>query len=412
MNKFLTFTFLRCLQIALILGVFFTTFPVTQKALENPFQAKETQPVAQGDSLIVHEWGTFTSIAGENGAALEWRPLNGASDLPGFVYQIQNLEQKGLRHNYQQKRSMEAFIRMETPVLYFYTDREMEVSAKVDFPSGKITEWYPQARYVSTGIDWGRFKVLPNAEVALPLENSDSHYYPARETDAAIVRVCGIKETQHEKFLFYRGVGNFNPPLNARLNGEQLMVKNSGSEKIARAIVFENRNGNIGYKVLNLVGDEANLALSSPLSGIPQKQNSIEQELENLLLAEGLYEKEVKAMIKTWRSSWFEEGLRVFYILPRKTTDEVLPIQIEPQPKELVRALVCRTEIITPEMEERLQASVLKLQSSSAQERQEASRAINQYGRFAEPILKRLLKKTTDTSLQTQITQLMKTSKR
>src|SRR5947199_8347195 len=33
-------------------------------------------PTASG--LIVHEWGTFTSIAGKDGVTLEWRPLNGA----------------------------------------------------------------------------------------------------------------------------------------------------------------------------------------------------------------------------------------------------------------------------------------------------------------------------------------------
>src|SRR5436190_10545024 len=96
------------------------------------WNAEKLVPAASG--LIVHEWGTFTSIAGENGAALEWRPLNGASDLPNFVYQIQDVAKKGLRHNYLTKQTMEAFIRMETPVLYFYTDRETIVSAKVDFP--------------------------------------------------------------------------------------------------------------------------------------------------------------------------------------------------------------------------------------------------------------------------------------
>ena len=42
--------------------------------------AAKVVPAASG--LIVHEWGTFTSIAGKDGVALEWRPLNGSSDLP------------------------------------------------------------------------------------------------------------------------------------------------------------------------------------------------------------------------------------------------------------------------------------------------------------------------------------------
>src|SRR5207248_623516 len=45
---------------------------------------------ASKDSLIVHEWGTFTSIAGKDGVALEWRPLNGSTDLPKFVHTMQS----------------------------------------------------------------------------------------------------------------------------------------------------------------------------------------------------------------------------------------------------------------------------------------------------------------------------------
>ena len=39
----------------------------------------------QSPDLVVHEWGTFTSIAGPDGQAVQWRPLTGPSDLPCFV---------------------------------------------------------------------------------------------------------------------------------------------------------------------------------------------------------------------------------------------------------------------------------------------------------------------------------------
>ena len=63
-------------------------------------------------------------------------------------------------------------------------------------------EWYPQARDVGTSIDWGRLKIIPGAAVNLPVDYKDSHYYPARETDAAPVQVCGLngKPAQQEKF--------------------------------------------------------------------------------------------------------------------------------------------------------------------------------------------------------------------
>src|SRR6266550_460206 len=140
------------------------------------------------NNLIVHEWGTFTSIAGKGGVALEWRPLNGPVDLPTFVHTIQE-GSAGLR-DATPKADLTASVRMETPVIYFYSNNEMDVSLKVDFPKGKITEWYPQARIVRTGINWGRFKVMPGAALNLPAEYSASHYFAARDTDSAPVQVC------------------------------------------------------------------------------------------------------------------------------------------------------------------------------------------------------------------------------
>src|SRR5881397_2351047 len=140
---------IRLLIVLLVLAVAVLAFALK---LRRTSTAKTSKPV----SFVVHEWGTFTSIAGKDGVALEWRPLNGASDLPKFVYTIQNHDE-GLRH--EPKANLTAAVRMETPVLYFYSASETDVSVKVDFPKGKITEWYPQARSVSTSIDWGRLKI-------------------------------------------------------------------------------------------------------------------------------------------------------------------------------------------------------------------------------------------------------------
>ncbi|HKC63020.1 MAG TPA: hypothetical protein VKB86_05255, partial [Pyrinomonadaceae bacterium] len=211
---------------------------------------KAVQNTAQADNrLVVHEWGTFTSIAGKDGVALEWRPLNGASDLPKFVHTMQE-GTGGLRH-IPSKADMVAQVRMETPVLYFYAPSEMDVSVKVDFPKGKITEWYPQARNVSAGIDWGKFKVMPGAALNFPVESAESHYYPARDTDSAPVQVCGTsgKPAQSEKFLFYRGVGTFDLPLSVKLEGDNIVLKNLGKDEIGHLIIFENRGGKIGYRL-------------------------------------------------------------------------------------------------------------------------------------------------------------------
>ena len=347
---------------------------------------RTTGNAATENNLVVHEWGTFTSIAGKDGVALEWRPLNGPVDLPKFVHTIQKVD-AGLRNAL--KADLRAVVRMETPVIYFYSNNEMDVSLKVDFPKGKITEWYPQARLVSTGINWGRFKVMPGAAINLPAEYSPSHYFAARETDSAPVQVCSTdgKPAQQEKFLFYRGVGTFDLPLAVKLDGDKLLLKSLSKNKIERLIVFENRGGKVGYRMLDAFTGETT-------SERPTLDANIElliSDLKQTLVAAGLYEKEADAMIKTWRTSWFEEGMRVFYVLPRATTDTVLPIDIDPKPTQLVRVLVGRAEVITPEMEKSVQKQVKMLGDPSPGVREEAMLTIRKYGRFSEPILKRIL---------------------
>lgn len=372
-------------------------------AQNGPAKQAGTKMAASKDRLVVHEWGTFTSIAGRDGVALEWRPLNGPSDLPRFVHSIQEGD-GGLRHQ-KGKGDLRASVRMETPVLYFYSPAEMNVSVKVDFPKGKITEWYPQARAVNTGIDWGRLKVMPGAALTFPVESAESHYYPAREVDAAPVQVCGTsgKKGQQEKFLFYRGVGTFDLPLSVKLEGENVVLKNLGTEEIAHLVIFENQGGRVGYRVCDTFTGE--MTHERPV--LDKSMDALLGELKQVLTASGLYEREAEAMIKTWRDSWFEEGLRVFYVLPRRTTDEILPVTIEPHPAELVRVLVGRAEVITPEMEKHVQQQIGLLRDSSPQVRETARKAIQKYGRFAEPILKRLLAEETNAEARAEISKLI-----
>src|SRR5215813_10468006 len=65
-----------------------------------------------GADLTVHEWGTFTSVAGPDGKAVMWWPLDGSADLPNFVEHLESA---------QTKAGLQGTVRMETPVLYFYS---------------------------------------------------------------------------------------------------------------------------------------------------------------------------------------------------------------------------------------------------------------------------------------------------
>lgn len=394
---------LECLASVLVLlaAITFVGAKTVQRTTAKNHIAKRAN-----NRLVVHEWGTFTSIAGKSGESLEWRPLNGVSDLPSFVYDLSALAGAGLRSGERCiKCNLEALVRMETPVIYFYADRETSVSVRVFFSSGKITEWYPKARLITgstppDGIDWGRITVLPGGAENFPVETKPSHYYPARETDAATLRVCNVKGEEREKFLFYRGIGTFDQPLSVKLDDGRVVAKSTSAEGIPQFILFENRGGNIGYQIRNSFDRE--IVLDRPALG--QTQESLERDLGAMLVAQGLYEKEALAMIKTWRDSWFEEGLRAFYIVPRKVTDSILPLTIEPQPSEVSRVLVGRIEIITPEMEKEIQSS---LTDSSRAVNDVAEEIMRRHGRFAEPVLKDVLEKASDPELRIRIRQII-----
>jgi hypothetical protein len=326
--------------------------------------AAEIQPVQPSD-LTVHEWGTFTSVAGEDGSAVVWDALGGKDDLPNFV------SSSGFRCA---KRIISDTVRMETPVMYFYSPRELAAHVKVAFPDGLITEWYPQAQHLAGAIVWPSVKVEPYTSPALPIEAAPSRYYAARGTDSAPITVGD----QHEKFLFYRGVGHFQVPLSARVARDgTIAVENRGSDPVPTVILFENRGGRLGYRNAGAVQDAVTLDSPSLDSSLPV----LRTELETALIAQGLFPKEAQAMVETWRDSWFEEGTRLIYIVPARAVDAFLPLHVDPAPSQTARVFVGRIELITPEIKRSVENAIARSDWP----------AIERYGRFVDPILDRIV---------------------
>jgi hypothetical protein len=354
--------------------------------------AAGTHSVQPGD-LTVHEWGTFTSVAGEDGTAIDWDTLGCKDDLPGFV---NDFGYRGF------KWRLQGTVRMETPVLYFYSSRELDARVRVAFPQGLITEWYPQAEYevyqtqranglvrrlqanlngidtslksLTGTIDWNNIKVQPGTAPALPVENGPSRYYAARGTDAAPIAVG----EQHEKFLFYRGVGRFPVPLRVRLAGNgQILVENRGQDSIPRAILFENRAGRLGYRNVDGIGDVVTLDPPSLDGSLAQLQ----LDLEAALVAQGLYPKEAQAMVDTWRDSWFEEGARLIYLVPAPAIDAILPLHVEPAPSQTARVFVGRIELLTSKTTRAVEEAIAAGDRTT----------IDRYSRFLDPILTRIV---------------------
>jgi hypothetical protein len=299
------------------------------------FGTGSIQPVSP---VTVHEWGTFTSVTGIDGESVAWAPLRAAADLPCFV------------HSVGPAKYWPGLVRMETPVDYFYTQTPARISVHVDFPDGTITEWYPKAVQANQTIDWNDLNILPGATLTLPSSKGASRYYAARETDSAPLQ----SGNENEKVLFYRGMGNFKVPLEPTAVGNGIFLRNIGAETIPLAILFENQDGRIGYRVVRDLKNSTELYAPDPNASF----DSLRSDLTAALEQSGLYPKEAAAMIETWRDSWFEQGMRVIYLMPRAAVDKVLPLRVTPAPRETQRVFVGRVELLSPWTERTIRAAM------------------------------------------------------
>jgi len=345
---------------------------------------------SSSSELTVHEWGTFTSICGKDGRAIAWLPLTGSTDLPSFVEHLREPNFKG---------GLRGTIRMETPVMYFYSPREATVSVRVSFAKGLITEWYPHSAsaaaldprkdfslYLMQGqgsIAWDSVHIEPDGATDFPRDATENHYYAARETSSAPVRVTIPSGDQRERFLFYRGVSGFTPPISATISDDStVLVQNQIPEEIPDVILFERRGDKIGYRILGPLQNRASLTSPQLAGSLP----ALYSELEGLLISQGLHADEASAMLETWKTSWFEEGSRLFYIIPRSFVNSVLPLSISPAPAEVNRVFVGRLELITPATEQAVESAFATGDRAT----------LAKYARFLEPILQAMIAEQTD----------------
>lgn len=383
-----------------------------------------------GQGFIVHEWGTDTVVVGSDGVTL--RGLHHEEeDLPAFVYdRIAAGQLDG---------STSVHVKMETPVTYFYSEVPRSVDVSVGFPAGVFTHWYPavawfepfiaapgaipklpqysdpvldplfpfasdlcRTEYGAIGggqLHWGAVGVLArDAEEALPAaplgEFTWSH---ARAVDANLVEVAGVPGAttpQHERFLFYRGLGNFPLPLTLTVgDGPTLTVTNDSALAVGRLFVVHvaaDRGAfaewGDGVSGGQSVTDPAPALASAP--PLDLFADALGERVTEALDATGLYHDEAAAMVETWKRQWFRTpGLRVLYLVPQSWTDASIPLTIAPPPGSTTRVMMIRAEVLTPEQEAQdvAAASLLSDPNDAAAGKQH----FFDLGRFAEPRLRR-----------------------
>jgi hypothetical protein len=380
-----------------------TVFFLTFAALLPPIFRAQSPAAGPDPYLTAHEWGTFTSIAGKDGQAVEWLPLTGSSDLPSFVEHFSGVQFKG---------GLLGTVRMETPVLYFYTNRETTVSVHVALSKGLITEWYPRASHVypvsavapkfanfsdwslyqkhlDGSIAWDSVELEPRNFAEFPSENRANHYYAARQTASTPLQIKTSHGAQTEKFLFYRGVSTFAVPISATVHSDgSLLAENLTDSVVSSMLLFERRGDKLGFRMA--LPSASSATLDPP--ELNADMDSLKRIVVDMLIAEGLYQDEAQAMFETWRDSWFEEGSRLLYIVPRQFVDSILPLSINPAPAQTVRVFVGRLELVTPATQRAVEQALAARDQAT----------LTRYGRFLVPIVENMILNEKNPSRQAQ----------
>ena len=383
------------------------------------------QPPGADDGFAVHEWGTFNQLQGIAGVALEGMQHED-EPLPDFVKRRLARTPSPYRAYGDDSvlvHARHANTKMETPVLYFHSQIARRVRVEVTYEHGLLSEWYPAVAHMTpegplTNPD---IQALPRSSIAwdvevaapssgrdddrrLPAVNAREPWALARDVDANVVTSGG----ESEKYLFYRGIGDQHLPLSVIPSGDVRVIVNQG-DRIAGAVLIEmgERDGRFtvlgaldrGARVVDLAG--AGGAGNRTASGQPKAEavRDLGVAVEELLVAQGLYRDEARAMVKTWTRTWFDKpGRRVLYIVPSAFVNATLPLHIEPAPASLVRVLVGRLEYQTDDDRAQLAVAVGTDDKATLAAR----------GRFLEPELRDVLQRGYDGDIRTKITALLR----
>lgn len=344
-------------------------------------------------ALEVHEWGTFTVLSGSNGAQVQWyAPTDDIARLPDFI--LPGMGNKGRR----------ASVRMETPVIYFYPEKETKVSVDVSFTQGTVTETFPHSNGGKLTLNPANGDMLaegkwtgtlhpPTDKEALAhipaithTENAEP-YGAAREVPDAWIFESDLKEIpdikvqpkfpQMEKFIFYRGASSVYIPISATMQGDDATLTNQANDSLAFAVALRVRDGKAAWaSIPPLAGlpaidtpamNQTRITFPQPHLSLDEVESELAEAWKKALAADGLTSAEASAMVETWRKTWFREnGDRILTLVPRRTIDTMLPLKITPTPAKTERVFVARIEMISPDREQALVA-LLKSKSDTGE---------------------------------------------
>ena len=428
-----------------------------------------------GEPFIVHEWGTLLTMNGSDGVVLDsmYHEEHSLPDFVHALTQDQlyppealfKFETPVIYFYTDRPRSVDVTVKFLTGIwTHWFPQAEIarNFMAKPDAnPTAKPFTFSTGKEPIRRGTLRWKAELLPPTsalESLLPHTPGDSLWNFARQVDAAFVRTApnrtdaqarnrsksrtiseadlnpqsplenrqskiGNQQSainpnglETERYLFYRGLGTAHLPLQVDAsNGGTLSLPSNGGVTLTHLFVLRVENGKGAFRYIPALkpGEKLDHALpdTSAAESLPAFTSHVSDALAAKLAASGLYAKEARAMVNTWRSSYFQSnGVRVLYVLPQTWTEAFIPMQITPTPDRLVRVMVGRTELLTPDREQQITQAVRAWADPNPALHNGALQTLHAQGRYLQPILRRLLQTAPDAAVKANCRALLQTA--
>jgi hypothetical protein len=248
------------------------------------------------------------------------------------------------------------------PVVYVYADRPVDLDVRVRFTGGNAWLFFPgidregerlplcagggalslrdramAAPCETLGRLHWRVRAEPDADPSsLPPVDRGHFWNRMRDVPSAVLRAA---DGTREKFLFYDGPVAFPAAFAVRREPGAVRLERTGVSGASDVVL--SKDG----RWVSVSGLRAGLAALTHTDRVwPLPAAPLAVELSRRLHSAGLTDAEARALVETWRPEIEAPGLRAFWLLPRADYDALLPLEVSPAPREVVRVgLVIQT---------------------------------------------------------------------
>jgi hypothetical protein len=248
----------------------------------------------------------------------------------------------------------------------------------------------------------------------------------ARLNDASQVSVVGSKvqrgapwttsQRETERFIYYDGLVPAPNHLRCvKASPDSVTVRNSADFSIrdlfvvdrrltrARAMAFAHVPGPIA------AWEERAVSLR-PVPADAWQASAVEP-VSKALVAAGLTEAEAKAVLKIWDQGFFgAPGVTAFYLLPQAEYDRMLPLEISPKPRKLVRVAIALHPhfAIEPGLTQQAERLMAQLADPEAAKRDAAAKDLAQLGPVAWRLMRETIQKSPASELAKRLDDILK----